>query len=76
MSEQNNRYQKAMNRLEEILSKIDRSDVSVDELASQVEEATELLRKCKTILSETEKNVQNALSGLNEESGKGSEEKT
>ena len=35
MSEQNNRYQNAMNRLEEILSKIDQSDVSVDELASQ-----------------------------------------
>lgn len=75
MSEQNNRYQKAMIRLEEILSKIDRSDVSVDELASQVEEATMLLRECKAILFETEKNVQDALSGLNEESGKGAEEK-
>lgn len=38
MSEQNNRYKNAMNRLEEILTKIDQSDVSVDELASQVEE--------------------------------------
>lgn len=70
MSEQNKRYQKAMDRLEEILSKIDRSDVGIDELASQVEEATGLLRECKTILSDTEKNVQKALSGLNEESEK------
>lgn len=70
MSEQNNRYQKAMDRLEEILSKIDRSDVGIDELASQVEEATGLLRECKTVLSDTEKNVQKALSGLNEEAEK------
>ena len=73
MSEQNNRYQNAMTRLEEILSKIDRSDVSVDELASQVEEATKLLRECKAILSDTEKNVQKALSDLNEETEKDSE---
>lgn len=73
MSEQNKRYQKAMDRLEEILSKIDRSDVGIDELASQVEEATGLLRECKTILSDTEKNVQKALSGLNEESEKNAE---
>ncbi|MCR5027668.1 MAG: exodeoxyribonuclease VII small subunit [Fibrobacter sp.] len=73
MSEQNNRYQNAMTRLEEILSKIDRSDVSVDELASQVEEATQLLRECKAILSDTEKNVQKALSDLNEEAEKDSE---
>ncbi len=64
-----------MNRLEEILSKIDRSDVSVDELAAQVEEATTLLRECKTILSETERNVQSALSVLNGETEKGAEEK-
>ncbi len=67
MSEQNNRYQLAMDRLEAILAKIDRSDVGVDELAGQVEEATSLLRECKKILSETEKNVQKALSELNEE---------
>ena len=73
MSEQNKRYQKAMDRLEEILSKIDRSDVGIDELASQVEEATGLLRECKTILSDTGKNVQKALSGLNEESEKNAE---
>lgn len=73
MSEQNNRYKKAMDRLEEILSKIDRSDVGIDELASQVEEATGLLRECKTILSDTEKNVQKALSGLDEEAGKNAE---
>ena len=73
MSEQNTRYQNAMNRLEEILSKIDQSDVSVDELASQVEEATKLLRECKAILSDTEKNVQKALSDLNEEAEKDSE---
>lgn len=71
MSEKNSRYKTAMDRLEEILSKIDRSDVGVDELALHVEEATKLLRECKTILSETEKNVNSALEELNAESSEG-----
>lgn len=64
MSEQNFEYKNAMARLEEILSKIDNSEMEIDELALEVQEATQLLRKCRQILIATEKNVQEALAEL------------
>ena len=67
MSVQNFEYKAAMDRLEEILSKIDNSEMEIDELAGQVQEATELLRKCRQILLTTEKNVQEALASLDGE---------
>ncbi len=60
-------YKNAMDRLEEILTKIDHSDMGIDELATQVQEATVLLRRCRQILTETEKNVQEALNSLDGE---------
>lgn len=67
MSEANMEYKNAMARLEEILTKIDHSDMGIDELAVQVQEATVLLRRCRQILTETEKNVQDALNSLDGE---------
>ena len=64
MSAQNFEYKNAMERLEEILSKIDNSEMEIDELAVEVQEATQLLRKCRQILIATEKNVQDALAEL------------
>ena len=64
MSAQDFEYKNAMNRLEEILSKIDNSEMEIDELALEVQEATQLLRKCRQILLVTEKNVQDALAEL------------
>ncbi|MBO5949858.1 MAG: exodeoxyribonuclease VII small subunit [Fibrobacteraceae bacterium] len=67
MSETNLEYKKAMSRLEEILQKIDQSEMGIDELASQVEEATLLLRQCRRILTETEEKVQQSLRTLDGE---------
>ncbi|OWV22486.1 exodeoxyribonuclease VII small subunit [Fibrobacter sp. UWB2] len=64
MSAQNFEYKNAMARLGEILSKIDNSEMEIDELAVEVQEATQLLRKCRQILIATEKNVQDALNEL------------
>lgn len=49
------------------MERIDNSEMEIDELAGAVQEATELLRKCRKILLATEKNVQEALSGLDGE---------
>jgi exodeoxyribonuclease VII small subunit len=38
--------------------------MGIDELAGQVQEATNLLKKCRQILVSTEKNVQEALASL------------
>ena len=67
MSETNLEYKKAMSRLEEILQKIDQSEMGIDELASQVEEATLLFRQCRRILTETEEKVQQSLRTLDGE---------
>ncbi len=67
MSTENNDYKNAMERLESILERIDNSEMEIDELAGEVQEATELLRKCRQILLSTEKNVQEALKSLDDE---------
>ena len=64
MSAENLEYKNAMDRLEAILERIDNSELGIDELAGQVEEATNLLKKCRQILVATEKNVQEALDSL------------
>ena len=66
-SEMNLKYQDAMSRLEIILERVDNTDVGIDELASQVQEATDLLKTCRRILTETEKSVQAALETLESE---------
>lgn len=72
MSTENFEYKNAMNRLEAILQRIDNSEMEIDELAGQVQEATQLLRKCRQILLDTENSVQQALDTLNGESDDGS----
>lgn len=67
MSESNLEYKNAMSRLEEILKKIDQSEMEIDELAAQVEVATVLLRHCRKILTETEAKVTQSLSTLDGE---------
>ena len=67
MSTENFEYKTAMERLEYILERIDNSEMEIDELAGAVQEATELLRKCRQILLSTDKNVQDALANLNGE---------
>jgi len=66
-SEKNLKYKEAMGRLEAILERVDNTDIGIDELASQVQEATELLKTCRGILSETELKVQGALESLDAE---------
>lgn len=67
MSQENFEYKNAMERLENILERIDNSEMEIDELAGQAQEATELLRTCRQILLKTEKNVQEALASLDGE---------
>ena len=71
MSTENFEYKNAMDRLESILERIDNSEMEIDELAGAVQEATDLLRKCRQILLATEKIVQEALSTLSDEAEAG-----
>jgi exodeoxyribonuclease VII small subunit len=64
MSSANVKYSSAIKRLEEILESIDRSDIGIDELASSVKEASDLIKTCRSILKTTEQNVQESLLAL------------
>lgn len=68
MSQANLDYKTAMAALEEILTRIDDSDMGIDELASEVERATILLRECRKILMDTEKKIQDTLASFDGDS--------
>ena len=51
------KYAKAIERLDEIISKIETEDIDVDELALQVKEAVDLIRVCKAKIDKAEVEV-------------------
>lgn len=51
------KYRKAVERLDEIISKIENEDVDIDELSIQVKEAVELIRLCKAKIDKAEMEV-------------------
>ncbi|MDE5578898.1 MAG: exodeoxyribonuclease VII small subunit [Alistipes sp.] len=54
-------YEEAMTRVEEILGRIQREEVTVDQLAAEVERATKLIAECKARLLKAEENVNELL---------------
>ncbi len=61
MNKTNLTYEKALKRVEEIISKIEAEELNVDELAKNVKEASELLQYCKSKLFETEEEIEKIL---------------
>lgn len=60
-------YEDLVDELEEILSKIEGEEVAVDELASKVKRATEIIKHCKKVLSDTEEDIDGILKDLSQE---------
>ncbi len=54
-------YEEAMTRVEEILGRIQREEVTVDQLAAEVERATKLIAECKARLLKAEEKVNELL---------------
>lgn len=54
-------YEKAMKRLEEIVSKIESGDMDIDSLAAQLKEAKALVEHCKEKLTNVEAEVKKCL---------------
>ncbi len=54
-------YTEAIERVEEILSKIERDELDVDQLAENVKEASQLISFCKEKLYKTEEEVEKIL---------------
>ena len=67
-------YAEAVRRLDAILEDIDQSRVPIDVLAERVAEAAALLKRCKSLLTETEAKVSDVLQGLEKDFGGEAEE--
>lgn len=69
MKENGKSYSEAIARLDAILEDIDQSKVPIDVLAERVVEAAGLLKRCKSVLTETEAKVKDVLQDLDREFG-------
>ena len=61
------KYTKAMQRLEEIVAKIEGEAIDVDELSESVKEAVELIRLCKKKIEKAEVEVKKVVDGFESE---------
>ena len=61
------KYTEAYEELQDIVADIEKGEISVDELSKRVKRATELIRICKSKLTETEGDVNKILEELGDE---------
>lgn len=66
MSEKQN-YVEAFEELQQIVQDIEEGEISVDELATKVKRAAQLLKVCQSKLKETEEDVNQILEELGDE---------
>lgn len=57
-------YNKALEEMEQIMAQIETEDVDVDKLSEKVKRLSELIKKCKKKLHQTEGEVQNIIEDL------------
>ncbi|NJM15957.1 MAG: exodeoxyribonuclease VII small subunit [Bacteroidales bacterium] len=60
-------YKEAIERIEEILAKIETNELDVDNLAEHVKEVSELINICREKLRKTEEDVDEIMNGLEED---------
>jgi exodeoxyribonuclease VII small subunit len=73
MSNKTSNYTDSFNELQNIVTEIEKGEISVDELSEKVKRAAELIKICKTKLTSTEEDVSKILKEL--ESNQDEEEK-
>jgi len=59
-------YTKAFTELENIVSELEKGEISVDELSAKIKRASVLIRICKDKLTSTEEDVDKILEELHE----------
>lgn len=58
------KYSKAVEKLDEIIRKIESEDIDVDELSIKVKEAVELVKMCKSKIEKAELEVKKVVENL------------
>lgn len=61
MAKQNFSYTQSIQEIEEIINQLENNELDIDTLSEKVKQATDLIKKCKNKLRETEKNLDNIL---------------
>jgi exodeoxyribonuclease VII small subunit len=70
MSKKNITYTGAVKQIEEILHKIENNELDVDELTKLVRSASDLIKYCKSMLFETEQEIEKILNDIENDEGK------
>jgi exodeoxyribonuclease VII small subunit len=65
------KYSKAMERLEDIIQKIENEEIDIDELSEKVKEAVCLVKLCKDKVEKAELEVKQVVEGFEKEQEKG-----
>ena len=68
------KYSELMNELESIIAEIESENISVDELSDKVKRASELIKVCNKILTETEGEVEKILAEMKSDKSEKPEE--
>lgn len=58
------KYSKAVEKLDEIIAKIESESIDIDELSVKVKEAVELIKVCKTKIEKAELEVRKVVENL------------
>ncbi|NTV30182.1 MAG: exodeoxyribonuclease VII small subunit [Candidatus Omnitrophica bacterium] len=58
------KYSKAVERLEDIIGKIENEEIDIDELSDKVKEAVSLIRLCKGKIEKAELEVKDIVEGF------------
>jgi exodeoxyribonuclease VII small subunit len=61
------KYSKAIDRLEDIIVKIENDQIDIDELSEKVKEAVSLIKLCKEKIEKAELEVKNVVEGFEKE---------
>lgn len=61
-------YNKALERLNEIVSEMESGELDIDKISALVKESSKLLKDCKTALSSTEEEINQVINQMNQPS--------
>lgn len=59
-------YKKALEEIEDIVRKIENEEIDVDELSAIVKKAADLIKQCKSKLRDTNKELEDIMTNLDE----------
>jgi len=59
-------YKKALEEIEDIVQKIESEEIDVDELSAIVKKAADLIKQCKSKLRDTNKELEDIMTNLDE----------